>query len=95
MMANPEKRTHGDRRMHEGRKPGLDAKREQTRHEEPVRLDGDNSEDELIDFDRGRRKDQPDASEPQPSALGGDVATRSATAPTPGSKRDEAKERSS
>jgi hypothetical protein len=94
-MSNPEKRTRGDRRMHEGHKPGLDAPRDETRHEEPVRLDGDNSEDGLIDFDRREQNDRSDARERQSSALGGDVATRSGTAPTPASDRDEAKERSS
>jgi hypothetical protein len=94
-MTNPEKRTHGDRRMHQGRKPGLDAKRDRTRHEEPVRLDGDNSEDGLIDFERDRQDDQAEANEAQPSALGGDVATRSGTAPTPANDRGQTKGRSS
>jgi len=69
--------------MHEGRKPGLDAKRDRMRHEEPLRLDGD------------RQHGQSDSREPKPGALGGDVATRSGTAPTPASDRDDAKERSS
>jgi hypothetical protein len=94
-MTNPEKRTHGDRRMHEGRKPGLDAHRDRTRAEESVRLDGDNSEDGLIDFDRSRQNDQSKAREPQPSALGGEVATRSGTKPTRPEDRNGSKERSS
>ncbi|RHW16754.1 hypothetical protein D1610_13570 [Sphingomonas gilva] len=77
---------NGDRRMHEGRKPGLDEEREHERHEEPV--DGLAGRERGVAAEGGEVSDMRDRE--QPSALGGDVATRSGTAETPEDERADA-----
>lgn len=73
---------NGDRRMHEGRKPGLDGgARGHERHEEAVDTGPDRGPGAPGEIDDMRDRDQD-------SALGGKVATRSGTGPTPEDQRD-------
>lgn len=79
---------NGDRRMHEGRKPGLDEKRGSERHEEPV--DGLAGRERGAAAEGGQVSDDRDRN--QQSALGGDVATRSSTRETPPEDRSDAED---
>lgn len=76
---------NGDRRMHEGRKPGLDESRGHERHETPL-TDADRigrEDDATGQADtRGAEQGGSTLDREQESALGGDVATRSGRAPT-------------
>jgi hypothetical protein len=75
---------NGDRRMHEGRKPGLDDNhRGHERHEEPV----DTGADRGPGAPGGEVNSMRDRD--QDSALGGDVATRSNTRETPADERSD------
>ncbi len=78
----------GDRRMHQGDKPGFGAKRGHERHEEPYAPDADRigtEQDPAARVAHGGHGpagvDRTDAP-PGESALGGHVATRSGTAET-------------
>lgn len=78
-------RGEDDRRMHEGDKPGLAPERGHERHEDTV-AEGDNIGREEAEAGGSGGADSVTDRE-QPSALGGDVATRSGTAPTPEEER--------
>lgn len=73
-----------DRRMHGSNKPGWDPGRGHERHEEPVRLGDPEPGDErpVLRGDSAVPERRPTSTlDPvQPSALGGNVATRSRTA---------------
>ncbi len=79
-----------DQRMHGGDTPGLVPGRGHERHEEPVRLgDREPGETDMAMTDTDAEEPGSTRDRSQESALGGDVATRSSTAPTPPNERDD------
>lgn len=76
-----------DPRMHGHNTPGMVGGRGHERHEEPVRLNHPEPGEDGAPTDRsdttGSMRDRH-----QPSALGGETATRSGTAPTPPDERE-------
>ncbi|PTQ13176.1 hypothetical protein CLG96_03345 [Sphingomonas oleivorans] len=86
---NDGRRGAGDQRKHGHNYPGLAPGRGHERHETPMRLDnaepGRDQPDLTGDaaIPAGAKAVSSTADREQPSVLGGDVATRSGTAPTP------------
>lgn len=75
-----------DRRMHGGNTPGMVPGRGHERHEEPVRLGQPEPGADPLPPEDGPTRDLKrdlESGDDQESALGGHVATRSATTPTP------------
>lgn len=76
-----------DIRMHGGNTPGMVGGRGHERHEEEVRLNHPEPGESTVPM-AGSEETDAMRDRHQPSALGGETATRSGTAPTPPDERD-------